>query len=284
MYNDTFYTNKNIDNIKIAIFSDVHYYYPNYDLKIFQKIKNQLLKNKPDYICIIGDLIDEENISNYDELISLLNEISSIAPIIYVLGNHELKLRIKNKWRAASNTPILQAIKEVKNLIVLEDSKYILPNSNICFYGFNPSYQHYEKDLESYVSFENEVNKLNTKLEGNYYNILLLHSPINIYNFIEKNPTHELAKNDLILSGHMHNSVLPFWFTRFINKCFHTTRGLISPRRDWFPKYSQGKTTKIKDGFIYQGIEKLSINTGFHALSKLYSKKVHFITIKKVSK
>ena len=284
MYNDTFTTQKNINSIKIAIFSDVHYYYPNYDLKIFKKIKNQIINNKPNYICIIGDLIDEQNITDYNELINILNDLSIIAPIIYVMGNHEIKKRINNKWVKADSTPLKTALNNVKNLHLLEDSTIIDTTNNVCFYGFNPSYEHYEKELETMESFVKDVNKLKTTLSNDKYNILLIHTPINIYEYINNNQNSELAKSDLIISGHMHNSCLPFWFTRFINKCFKTTRGIISPQRRLFPKHAQGINKKTKDGFIYQGIDKLSIKTGFHNLSKLYSKHVHFITIKKDSK
>jgi len=107
---------------------------------------------------------------------------------------------------------------------------------------------------------------------------------MNIYTFLQENPTHELNKVDLILSGHMHNSGLPFLLTRPINKLLKTTMGLVSPTRRLFPKYAQGKTTKIKNGIIHQGIHKISDKTSLRFLNKIYRVHIQNINIKRVSK
>ncbi len=57
MYNEDFYTNKDIKDIKIALLSDIHYS-PNYNLKIFEKLTTQIKNNIPNYICILGDILD----------------------------------------------------------------------------------------------------------------------------------------------------------------------------------------------------------------------------------
>ena len=80
-----------------------------------------------------------------------------------------------------------------------------------------------------YKSFEEEVRELNFDMPTEPYNVVLFHSPINIYNFIRNHPRHNLNKANLILSGHMHNGCLPSWIARFINKTFKSSRGLISP-------------------------------------------------------
>ena len=93
-------------------------------------------------------------------------------------------------------------------------------------------------------------------------------------------------KCDLILSGHMHNGCLPYWFSKFINKTFKTSRSIISPLRTILPKYSQGKIyNDIKDGFVYEGINKLSKCTkNFHKFDFIYSKNIQLLTIKKNTK
>ena len=285
MHNEYFYTTKNIPkDIKIALMSDIHYHYPNYNLKILISLIKQLKSNIPDYICITGDILDTTACKNIQELINFLNEITRIAPTIVVLGNHDEKSKKNNKWQKVRNEELITSFKHIKNLHFLDDKTFTDKNNNITFYGFNFSFKHYEIDNETYESFEKEANKLNGTLPSNTYNVTLFHSPINIYNFIKNNPKHNLNKTDLILSGHMHNGCLPYFITRFLNKTFKTTRTLISPLRTFFPKNAQGKIPKIKDGYVHQGIIKFSkTSKPFNKLDYLYQKKVQFINIKKSS-
>ena len=277
MHNELFYTNKKIDKIKIAIISDIHYY-QEYKDKIFCRIVKQMEKNKPDYIAVVGDILDSSNIKNIDRLINFFKELSEIAPIVFVKGNHDEKTGHMNNWYFQENQLLIKELKALKNVHYLNDS--IWQDNNIVFYGFNLSYKHYECENESYESFCDEVDKLNCNLTNDTYNITLLHSPINIYKFIKENPKHNLAKSDLILSGHMHNGCLPFIISHPLNKLFKTSRGLISPDRTLFPKYAQGKIYEEQEGYVYEGISKLSHSTKFfHKFDWLFMKNVEFITI-----
>ena len=280
MHKEFFYTNKNINEFTIALISDIHYSYPNYNINFFYKIITQLKNNKPNYICVCGDILDDSKYTQLEELKNFFNEIARIAPVIVVLGNHDNKTGNLWKWKELNNKELLTMFKHVKNLHLLNDSTFI--DNNICFYGFNLSFHHYEVEDESYNSFTKETNELKTKLYNKYYNITLFHSPINIYNFIRNNPKHELNKTDLILSGHMHNGLLPFCITNFINKAFNSTRSLVAPSKTLFPKYAQGRVEDVKYGYVYEGVSKLSDSTKFfHTFNNLYKTNVEFITIKK---
>lgn len=281
MHNELFKTNKNINDIKIALLSDIHYY-PEFNPKTFNTLLKQIKKNKPNYICIVGDILDGTNFNKMDTLIIFLKELTTIAPTLMVLGNHDIKYGELKHWKHLENNIFINEIKKIDNLYLLEDNIYMDQTNNICFYGFNLSYNYYEKTDEDYHIFEEEVNKLNSKFPENTYNITLIHTPINIYRFISLNNNHPLSKTDLILSGHMHNGCLPFTFSYIINKIFKSNRGIISPIRELFPKYSHGKIKTIKDGYIYEGVTKFSKSTQlFHIFDKLYRKRIEIITIKK---
>lgn len=271
---------KNIPKIKLALLSDIHYY-PNYNTKIFDKLTKQLTDNKPDYICIIGDILDDSKYTKLDTLISFLTTISKLAPIITVLGNHDEKSGKMRNWSYKENTNLIKSLQSIPNLYLLNDNIY--QNNNIIFYGFNLSYKYYEEKNESYDSFCEEIKKLNCLIPKNTkdnYIITLFHSPINIYDFIINNPTHNLNNTDLILSGHMHNGCLPYWFSHLLSKLFKTTRGIISPQRKLFTKYSHSRVYKPVNGFIYEGVTKLSKSTKlFHYFNFIYSKNVQFIEI-----
>jgi predicted MPP superfamily phosphohydrolase len=253
MHKEVFYTKKNIKDCKIAIFSDLHYY-PGYPKKILDKIIKQIKDSKVDYIAILGDILDSSNYTELSPLKDFLTSIANIAPTMVILGNHERKAGYRHNWYNEENEALLKILKSTKNLYLLDDSNY--QHNNINFYGFSLSFEYYDQD-EPYEIFVEEAKNLKDNLEDKNYNITLIHSPINIYKYLEEYPEYNLNKTDLILSGHMHNGCLPFWFSNTINKIFHTSRSIISPSGKLFPKYSQGRIYK-RDGYVYQGISKLS--------------------------
>ena len=279
MHNEVFYTNKDINKIKIAVISDIHYY-QEYKDKIFCRLLKQIKNNKPDYITIVGDILDSSNINDIKRLVNFFKELASIAPTLFVKGNHDEKTGYMNNWYFQENQVLIKELDSLKNVHFLDDT--IWQDKNITFYGFNLSYNYYECEHESYECFCEEVNKLNCHIPKDTYNITLIHTPINIYPFLHNNKKHNLANSDLILSGHMHNGCLPFIISHPLNKIFKTSRGLISPNRTLFPKYAQGRVYEENAGYIYEGISKLSNSTKiFHKLDGLFRKNVEFITIEK---
>ncbi len=278
MHNETFYTNKDINNIKIALLSDIHYY-PGYNPKIINKIIKQITENKPNYITIVGDILDTSSTDNIEPLITFITHLATIAPVIVVKGNHDEKAGSLHNWIYKKNQKLIDELIKIPNLHYLDDNIY--QDNNITFYGFNLSYNYYEKNDEDYNIFCDEVNKLKCNIPNNTYNITLFHSPVNIYRYLEEHPNHPLNKSDIILSGHMHNGCLPFIISHPINKIFKSSRGLISPTRALFPKYAQGHIYGKQEGYVYEGISKLSHSTKiFHKLDFLFQKNVEFIIIK----
>ncbi len=278
MKEEIFYTDKDINDIKIAIISDIHYY-TGFNKKIFISIINQLQKNKPDYITIVGDILDTSETYNLALLEYFLKKIAIIAPVIVVLGNHDEKNGYMRNWEYHPNEELIKLLTSIKNIYFLSDKSKTI--DNITFTGLRFSFEYYEKNHETYESFCKEMKSKKFKLSDKTYNVTLIHSPINIYKYLKENKEHQLTKSDLILSGHMHNGCLPYWFTNIINKVFKTSRSIISPTRKLFPKYAQGRIYE-RDGYVYEGISKFSKSTKlFHNIDFFYHKKVKFIIIKK---
>ena len=276
MHLTTFNTNKKINKTRLALLSDLHYY-SNYPQKYFNKLLNQVKEGHPDYILILGDTIDSAGESNLEPLRSFLTELSNIAPTEAIIGNHELKKGYLRHWKAFANQDYIDILNNTNNINFLNDKSFI--HNNINFYGFNLTFHHYEVVDEDYESFCEEVSKLSPKFDNDTYNILLFHSPQNIYRFLKDNPNHELNKADLILCGHTHNGLLHYTFTNFINKVFKTTRSFINPQMQLFPKYTQGKNYE-RDGYTFEGLTKLSKSTRKLAIfDKLYPKNIGFIDI-----
>jgi predicted MPP superfamily phosphohydrolase len=282
MYNDYFYTEKDINDIKIALLSDIHYA-PHYKLKILDNLYKQILDNKPNYICITGDVLDNALYHKIDPLIEWLDKLSKLAPVIIVYGNHDTKKGYMHHWEEEQNSYLRNILKNMDNVHFLEDSTW--QDNNILFYGYNPSYKHYEIKYESYDSFCHEMEKTHIPFTKETYNILLFHSPINIYKYIYNNKDKPISNTDIILSGHCHNGCVPFWITRIYNKIFKSTRSVINPIRKLFSKYAQGHVYEDIEGFIYQGVTKFSYSSRlFSKLDILYTKKVQFINIKRGTK
>ncbi|MDE5888759.1 MAG: metallophosphoesterase [Bacilli bacterium] len=281
MHNETFYTSKDIKDFKIALISDLHFY-PQYNQKIFDKIINQIKENKPDYITIVGDILDSSDTEDLTRLKDFLTQLAEICTTLVSTGNHDEKKGSMKNWSSNKNNKFIEMLNSIHNLYYLNDTAFTI--GNITFYGFNLSYNYYEIDEEKYETFCKEANQLKYSLNENNYNITLCHSPINIYKFIRENPNHSLNKSNLILSGHMHNGCLPFILSHPLNKIFKSSRGLVSPARTLFPKYAQGRIYE-RDGYVYEGITKLSHSTKlFHKFDFLFQKKVEFLTIKSQEK
>lgn len=282
MHKEIFYTNKDINEIKIALFSDIHFH-KNFKQKIFDKILKQIIKEEPNYICIPGDFIDSSDIIDLLKLKNFLENLSKIAKTFIVLGNHDEKKGKRHNWSHLKNQELLKLLTSIPNIYLLNDSSITI--DNITFYGFNLSYNYYEIDIESYESFCQEVAKLKGDLNNNTYNIILLHSPFNIYSYMDKNPNHFFNKSDLILSGHMHNGCLPFIISHPFNKIFNSSSGLLAPNRQLFPKYAQGRVYN-HNGYIYEGLTKISPSSSkfLSHFDWIFQKKVEFITIKKQEK
>ncbi len=277
MHTEIFYTDKEIKETKLALISDIHFN-DKFNRKIFAKIIKQISNNKPDYITITGDILDTSNTSNLDDLRDFLENLSKISTTLVVIGNHDEKAGSMHNWTYEKNEKLIKILSSIENLYYLNDTTYT--KDNITFYGFNLSYNYYEVKKETYESFCEEIKDLKCNINQKDYNITLFHSPINIYNFIKENKKHNLNNSDLILSGHMHNGCLPFIISHPLNKIFKTTRSIISPTRKLFPKYAQGRNYE-RDGYIYQGIMKLSHSTKIlNKLDFIFQKKVQFIIIK----
>ena len=174
---ETFTTNKIDKDIKIALLSDIHYH-DRFSTRLLNKLTNQIKKSQPDYICLVGDIVDQVKYKKLDKLITFLNNISTIAPIICVLGNHDEKSGSLWTWKHEPNKHLIEALNSIKNLHLLEDATY--QDGNLVFYGFNFSFNYYENCKESYEEFNYEANELKTKLNKSNYNIVLFHSPANI--------------------------------------------------------------------------------------------------------
>ena len=251
-------------NTNIVLISDLHYYNRK-DIKHFNRVLERIKKLNPDYICIPGDLTDISYIEDKEYLIDWLKKLSKICKIIISMGNHELYIKKQDNIYGL-NYDLFEEINKLKNVYVLDSENVILDGIN--FIGITLSIDYYynsERSIDRDEYFK--------KIKGNkkYYNVLLCHSPINIYNS-------ELLKEkniDLILCGHMHGGIVPRIFRKFMKN-----KGFISPEKELFPKIAYGQLKKYNTNIIISsGITVISHINSFRLLKPLFSSEIVDIKI-----
>lgn len=252
-------------NKTISLISDIHYYSKK-DIKHLNKVLNKIKKTNPDFICVSGDIIDEVNILDKNEFINWLSNLSIVAPVVIVLGNHEYYLDKKNK-KFEKPISFIKELKNIKNLYLLDNENKIIDNIN--FIGITMPIDYYFNEQNNQEILNLYLKKI--KVEKNKYNILLCHSPINICD-------EKILKNsgmNLVLCGHMHGGITPRIF-----RCIIKNGGIISPTGQLFPKEAYGHIKKYStDIVITSGITVISHINKFKMLKNFFSSEIAIIKI-----
>lgn len=253
---------------------DIHYNETTSTKKL-EYIKYAIEDAHPDYIFITGDLLDRPKITKNKEkiklLVSWLNSLGNIAKVFISLGNHDIILEEDYKF--------FNKLNDINNIYVLNNQSY--EDENIFISGFTlPTNYYYniEKHEDENALLETLQNNFNlvTNLPKKKYKVALIHSPILLS---EKKVIEKLKEYDLILSGHMHNGLIP----RILDKIIKNNYGLISPDKRFFAKNTRGKIkTKYYTIIITGGITKLSPSSTkiLSKLNGLYPISINKITVK----
>lgn len=216
--------------------SDIHYSGLK-DSSRLEKLYNIIKNYKTNYICITGDLIDSNNVVESDinskYLIEWIKKLSKLSVILISLGNHDIFLRNKHKLVKYYNKNFWNRIRSINNVYVLDNEAY--SDKNIYVYGFTLSYEYYYKyKKESVKLLLDEINKNRVnEINENKLKICMMHSPLRLS---EKSVKEKFNCYDLILTGHMHNGVVP----PIIDEIFDNDIGIISPGKKLFPKMARG--------------------------------------------
>lgn len=264
---------KNIKKFLIYHMADIHFN-TNTKQSTFNKILKKVLEDRPSYIIITGDLLDTpeiiKNSSKIKELVLFLTNLSKISKVIISLGNHDTF--------NDEHINFFKKINELNNIYVLNNNTYT--DEYIYVYGNTlPSEYYYnvkmKESLNILLKQLNSDKNFITNLNKRKLNIGLFHSPICI---LDKTVTSKLQEFDLILSGHMHNGMIP----NIISKYSKTTKGLVAPGKQLFPKVCRGRINKDNLSIIINGgITKLSQKSGkiLSKLNFLYNKSINKIII-----
>lgn len=206
------------ENYKIVQLSDLHSAcFSRDNARLVRKIEAA----KPDIIVMTGDMVSRSD-SNHHVFFRLAETVAKIAPSYYVIGNHEQDMEQKELNVFLSRLHAL-GIHVMNN----EKIEIFKENQNINLYGMWFSLKYYKeagRHSKQPAHFgAREMKRAMGGYDDTHYGILLTHSPLCF-------PTYAQWGADLTLCGHIHGGMIRLPFVG----------GLLSPEREFFPKYSAG--------------------------------------------
>lgn len=192
----TLKTNKEISDLKIAMFADSHIG-TTFDAQGFAKHLETIQAQNPDIIVIVGDYVDDgTNRENMIASTRYLGQMKTKYGIYYVSGNHD-KGYYGAKHRGFSEQDLFNELKN-NGITVLQDESVLIADAFYIIGRRDYSVQHEQgKSRRS-------VEELTRNLDNSKYMIVLDHQPVEFAKDVE-------ADVDLVLCGHTHGGQLfPF--------------------------------------------------------------------------
>ena len=263
------YTDKISTKKKILIYSDLHLgFKKGNDFREIAKIQ-ELRPENFDCILLPGDIIhhfgvflDSEKLKSVLKTLKLL---TGETPTYYILGNHDQYKRFHfEDWEATNADRFCQELYGLGNFLQLEDG-VLYKDGEIELKGLNISASYSLLGHEREQAFLEEYNQV--VHEGNFskqcFSIFMVHDPKSIYRLSKKNGHVLEANTDLVLSGHMHDGLVP--------RCFQSIlkgRGLLSPDYTILPRYAYGVREVGESLFYINGAMNAFIENEF--LNRLY--------------
>ena len=211
------------DGFRIVHISDLHNKtFAQDNAAVMQEIRGM----QPDIIVLTGDMIDASNHTDIPAAELFMHQISEIAPVYYVLGNHE------NMLDKSDLNPFLDKIKE--------DGIVLLNNERV---------QVSSKTGQTFSLIGMDDNSLQANLLGTLaaeapddLKILLAHEPQYLDEYYAE------AGIDLVFSGHAHGGQFRIPFAH---------QGIWAPDQGFFPDMTEGCVTSKNGGttmYISRGL------------------------------
>lgn len=206
------------DKFKILQISDLHN-------RKFGKNNEHLIKyiyhSNADIIVMTGDIYTggEQNMSSFK---SFMTHVSKIAPVFYVLGNHEISSgRVQWIKEVLKNTGVICLDDAITFIYKGKQRIQILGISDP--FKSSQSQKFFERENGVTERFKQRLNSLIQKSNDKDFRLLISHRP----EFANEYAKHGI---DLVLSGHAHGGQfrLP------------GVGGIFAPHQGFFPKYSEG--------------------------------------------
>lgn len=197
---------KNLKGLRVLQVSDLHL--PQSKSYVKKVIEN-IASGKPDLIFLTGDIVDSSSTIAKSGFEDFIKEITKIAPVYGVCGNHETRVGMVKEWKnilTSNGGKFIEGKAETfkwngESLIIMGMSENSVPSNN------------------NFKGFDENTDKVK---------LLLSHRPEKYKEYFTFNNGEGV---DVVFTGHAHGGqfIIPF-----IN------RGLISPNQGLFPKFING--------------------------------------------
>lgn len=280
----------NIDNkpsVNVKQFGDLHVD-ENFDFSKLDKIEESLDSSDTDYVMFTGDMIDYTNFlySNIDVMKKLLKWIKKIASkykMIIGFGNHDIFKKSDEGWKEDYCITFINELSNIDGVNLLgfdpyyEDDKISVVSPFIPFNYYENESRKEDKSvlIDTLKEFKNVIESMpSDKLK-----FLILHSPV----FVDCEEALGFIKYfDFVLSGHMHNGVVP----PVLDNIVKNNRGIISPDKSLFPSNARGVKTieshLVNTNIIITGgVTKLSTVSNLGVFNNIFPMSVEDIRINK---
>lgn len=210
-------TKKEQENpIRIVLLADLH---GSSFGKANQRLLDIIKKQKPDIICIAGDMT-VKNGKGLEQCVALCRQLTQLCPVYYAPGNHEIRMPQWENYGEIMKLAGVHWLDNCQETVEIRGKKF-------CLCGLNQPEEWYHKFWDRRNFTVKAMENLLGRAPGDRYTILLAHNP-------EYFATYQKWGADLICSGHVHGGIarIPF------------LGGVIDPSLRLFPKYDAGRYEK----------------------------------------
>ena len=221
----TLNTPKNIKDTRIVCFSDLHYS-KLLGLNTLDSIYKNILEYNPDYICFLGDLINDDS---FDVVYDFIKRLSGIAPVLLIDGNHDIKsFKVADRIHYNKNHTLTNELKaeldRIPNVFYLTNNRSV-EFDGITFTGSDFFHQSHEQDFWDFLDY-NVPN-----IDDDSYNIFLCHNPFLITKEAFSIIDDTYQDLDAVFTGHIHNALMP----AYIDNKFKANLGIYTKDTGLFP-------------------------------------------------
>lgn len=214
-------SNKILENRKICVIGDLH-------SKHFSTLNSQIREQNPDLIIMAGDIFDETD-TELSSTFQTIEDLTSVCPVYFAIGNHELKLSQKDP----------QFMERLKTSgVTVIDKTYIDFSDDLRIgglydypFGWNKGgHNTADSAPEDIRSFMEEY------MDTERFTLFAAHRPDSFY----YSDASEAYAIDLVVSAHIHGGqvVVPF------------KGGLYGGEQGWWPRYVHGYYQKNRIRWI----------------------------------
>ena len=255
----TIYSDKIDSSKNIAVCSDLHLN-ENTSKKKISEVLETLDEIKPSHIVIPGDLYDvcHSTIEVKNDIVTdFINEATDIADVYYVKGNIEQRSMLLPYGLYYNNNPHFHLLCEntpsgKDKIIYNNDVNVSAIKLPLDFYYLNEE-ERCKALMERYNKY---LEKLSKYCGTKNFNVLLCHDPIIVKALQLYQKEHGNLNFDLIISGHNHGGLFPYWLKSVfefsgadMERLYPTyTKGIFETNYNQYTIVSEG-VTRFHSGF-----------------------------------